>query len=357
MPSFFTATVTPGPLLVGADNIIEITGLTRTDTDTEVNSGASGTFQITDTAGDVVQSATAVAATGSGGVWRGTMPDVPDTKLLRAGESYIVAITMILDTSLEQTMFTAGKMASHGVGFYNWFGAVPAQVVDLYPGAVLDDFGAGDPTVDQHSIGQALSSAVHRTLGAAPPAVFDALHRVEAEIIEDNATAGQTVVVVSLPGVVAASLLLFKNWTLCPVKPKPTDAVAASTYNVSRETDPTDSDYRKLKATFTAGNELGLGATVHATYDLDHDDDNYRFPDLADLAAKIAAADVGGRLYRTNATVWSLVEQYLTEANGRLEDLREGRFVPNQIRAMTLCEEIETTAGQVVGSVPWARVT
>ena len=357
MPSFFAATVTPGPLLVNADNLIEITDLRRQDTDVEVNSGASASFQVTDTAGDVIQSATAMAATGSGGVWRGTMPDVPDTKALRAGESYIVSVTVILDTTFEQTVFTAGKQASAGVGFYNWFGATPSQVVDLYPGAVLDDFGAGDPTVDQHSIGQALSSAVHRILGAAPPAVFNALHRVEAEVIEDNATAGQTVVTISLPGVVEASLLLFKNWTLCPVKPKPTDAVAAATYDVSRETDPTDPHYRKLQATFTAGNELALGGTVHATYDLDHDSDNYRFPDLADLAAKIAAADVGGRLYRTNTTVWSLVEQYLTESTGRIDDLREGRFVPNQIRAMTLCEEIETTAGQVVGSVPWARAT
>ena len=357
MPSFFTATVTPGPLLVNADNLIEITGLRRQDTDAEVNSGATGTFQVTDTAGAVVQSATAMTATGSDGVWRGIMPDVPDTIALRAGESYIVSVTMILDTSLEQTVFTAGKMASHGVGFYNWFGASPGQVVDLYPGAVLDDFGAGDPTVDQHSIGQALTSAVHRILGAAPPAVFDALHRVEAEVIEGNASAGQTVVVVSLPGVVDSSLLLFKNWTLCPVKPKPTDAVAAATYAVSRETDPADADYRKLKVTFEAGSELALGDTIHATYDLNHDDDNYRFPDLADLAAKIAAADVGGRLYRTNTTVWALVEQYLTEANGRIEDLHEGRFVPNQIRAMTLCEEIETTAGQAVGSVPWARAT
>ena len=349
---YFTYEFTGGPIYVGSDLILEISNLREREGGAAVDV-ATVTAAILDAHGNTV-----VASTGNWDNYgQGTYRvEVESTALsaVTSGERYIVRITVSLGADLSHTQDHEVEARGSAAGKYNWFGATPEQVVALFPGAIMDDFGTGPEQSDQSNIERELDSATDRVLASCPKRLFDLLHRVPAELIVSAATDGQTVAYLGLAAAKTTGVAIYKNYEGCPKSPGADDELVTTAYAVARENSPGSANHGKVKITLTSA--LAKGATLHASYDLDTSANSYVFSALADLVTKLAGGVLGSRLFAMRDSVWGVVEEYRKAADAGLAALAKDELIPAEVRRLALCADFDRSQETgAIESVDWHR--
>lgn len=339
----------PSALAVASDVVLSITGLYS-----NVSNAFANTATVTATlsyAGTTCATVTLVYVSASNGNYTAVIDKDDISPALVANRQYRLVVAAVQGS--DEGEFEKLLIARDATGAYNWFGADPEDIVRLYPGVRLRDFGTGDEQADLSVVMREMDDATRLVLANCRRDMFQLLTRVEADLVVESATAAQTVFYLPFPSAKTSPLAIYKNWTLCPQLPTADDAMDASEYTVSRVT-PTGTTLDGL-VKITLGTALTEGDTIHATYDLDPTATTYAVDELADIVVKLAGASLGHRIYATQNDEWSLVGRYREEAEGRLKMLREGSIIPAALRARPLCADFDTGGDKAFSTVRWYR--
>ena len=203
---------------------------------------------------------------------------------------------------------------------YNYFGATAADVLHEFRGAANSDFdtspGAGDGADE---LALALDRAEELLLAYLPPRYRRLLARVEGEIVEECAAAGQTAAALALPPAEKPNLAVWRDWPYRGTLPP----LAARTDRYTLE-----------EQTLTLLDPLAAGATVIASYDLDPA--GWELPLLARALVALAAWLLAERMYAPGDPGWAGLRAGFDGALGLLRDLRDGRAGLPKLEALRL---------------------
>lgn len=244
---------------------------------------------------------------------------------------------------------------------YNRFGAVFSDVIALYPGTVAADFGG------QAVVEAALDAAVDLVAGAITGQTYQAITEPTLLLAVRQATAGQTTFTLPLVPIVANSLHL---WTGAPrmfqVRPRrlndPTPPAGGTlTYSAGYgvagpqvEIDRGTYSVNLTSGLVTLSAGLNLDDQVFATYQLDTSAGTYAMPSLARAAVRGAAAELGARIFSDGQQEWGLVGAYAGQFKDRVEAMRAGTYIPDEVRVLRWWSELDR-AGSTGSGVRFLR--
>jgi hypothetical protein len=235
---------------------------------------------------------------------------------------------------------------------YNRFGAVYTDVIALYTGTVVGDFGT------QQIIEAAIDEAVDMVAGALAPTSYAAITDPTLEQVVTRATAGQTTCQLGITPVITSQVHVWSGQPiLFQIRPRLlTESIASyagglGLGNAGQIMGP----QVELDASQFSVNSAGLvtlnramsaNDVVYATYRADTTNASYAFPSLARIAVRGAAAELGARLYTDGTQSWDLVKRYAEQFSMALENLRAGTLIPDEIRLMRWFSEVERASNQ-----------
>lgn len=232
---------------------------------------------------------------------------------------------------------------------YNYFGATAANLVAMFPGTSVDDFGG------TAAVNTVLGRIAREVSGALTPAAYHALaERVELELVEEYATAGQTAITLGLLPVVAGSLRVWRFSRDAVLRTKPRPGYSELTV----------SSLNTTTGAVVLSTGLVEGDRVFASYEIDCEAATFSWPSVADAVYMGAASELGARLYTAaDQQQWALVEEYRGKYAGRVGSIgddgvlrraREGRWQPDELRTLRFWTEIDVAAASI-GSIDLFR--
>lgn len=228
---------------------------------------------------------------------------------------------------------------------YNYFGATEAQLLAMYPGAVVADFGAAG------SAAAVLARIAREVSAAFTVEVYRCLAEVvQLEMIEDYAAAGQTTVTLGLLPIVTGTVHIWVRSQGDDLSTKPVLGAGEATV----------SSVNLATGAVVLSSALALGDKVFATYEINAEDSAFSWPSVADVVLLGAAAEMGARLYTQADQAWALVTEYqgryrgtyvVTEGGAQARS-RTGTWIPDELRTLRWWEEIERSQPEGgIGSV------
>lgn len=235
--------------------------------------------------------------------------------------------------------------------FNNW-GLAYTDLLRMYPGTIVADYDGGGAN-GQTVIEDSLARISREVASALTPEVYEQMQHVDAELIVRYATEGQASATLGLSPSIAGTLHLWRY---------PSEAILGYTDASSSLVDEyyfkkpckginelvLNTDYTVSAETVTfTGASLSLGERVFATYDVDLDDEDFAMPSLADISLLGSAAELGSRLYSEGTQEWALVTGYRDRYNAAMAAMKDGAYVPDEMRALSYWVDIEAKSNQV----------
>lgn len=231
-------------------------------------------------------------------------------------------------------------------GRFNRFGCVVADA--LLPFAVGDysptgaDFG-GDASVERR-----IDEAVDDLVQMMPEAMFQTILDVQLELVEMRATEDQSQIQLGLFPLVAGKTHVWKGVpALFRTKPRLlTDMLADMNF-----TDPELVPLAELGAdqfsvddatglvTLASGFHLRANEQAYSTYTIDVDDEDFEIESLRNVVALGAAAKIGPKVYSRGTSQWAYVDGLREDFVQKIDDLRAGKWLPNEVRQMRFWQE------------------
>lgn len=230
---------------------------------------------------------------------------------------------------------------------FNRFGCTTADVLVLMTtGAytpVVADFG-GAPAIEAF-----IDDAVDDIIQMMPEAMFQSIFDVQLEKVEQRAAEGQTVIATGLKPLVAGKTHV---WTGTPsyFKTKPrllTDVLGDMVF-----TSPELVPLAELGAgaftvvdatgviTLQAGYAMRANDQAFVTYSVDVDNAAFAIDSLANTAAAGAFSKLGAKFYARGTSDWAFVSEQREDYMQKITDLRDGKWLPNEIRQMRYWQEV-----------------
>lgn len=229
-------------------------------------------------------------------------------------------------------------------GRMNRFGCTALAVANVFKtGAYTPttaDFG-GDAAIEQF-----IDSCTDEIIQNMPEEMFLSLSLVELEKVETRATLDQATVTVGIKPLITGKTHV---WAGQPrnFREKPrlaTDLDMQESFADPELVPANELDSTKFSVavstgviTFTAGNLLKANDEVYATYE--PDPTTLSIPSLTTLLAEGAAYLVGFKHYARGSSEWSFIDQLQERYTGKLQALREGEWLPPEIRLMKFWSE------------------
>ena len=238
---------------------------------------------------------------------------------------------------------------------WNNFGALPAEVVALYPSTVLADYDETAPTT---VLEDALARAADRIVNSFPERTYKAIAQPEMVYAIAKATEGQSTFTIPFGAAVSGTVHV---WTGYPAElsyPKPVLQYEMRQGPSGRiELDSTKWSIDYTSGVASLGTSLDAMMQALVSYDTDVNAATFGIASLARLAARGAAAEVGARLFSEGSQEWLLVTKYAEGFDADLKALLEGRLVPEEIRRLRFWSEVAPSGGQgaQAGSVRFGR--
>ncbi len=237
---------------------------------------------------------------------------------------------------------------------FNKFGATADEVVAMYPGSVLADFDGGGDSGE--TIIEGVLDRISREVALAlSPEAYAQMTQVDCMEVVRYATQSQTSFNLGLAPAVAGTLHLWIYPSLASLE------LRTSGY---ADTDGLDDLYRKpvmgvneipagnyseSSEVITYPSGLSLGQRVFASYDVDMD--SVEMPSMADVVLLGTAAELGSRLYSDATQEWKLVATYAENYKTHMAMIFEGKWIPDEIRALNYFNEVERKSDSGVSSV------
>ncbi len=210
---------------------------------------------------------------------------------------------------------------------FNFFGATAAEVLHEFKGATYNDFetssGAGDGEAEVTS---ALERAEDVLLAYLPPRYRRLLSRVEGEIVEEYASAGQASVTLSVAVASPAALRLWRNWLYRGVLPPLSRAL----------TEGDGLSWELSGQTVTFSPPLSRGDSIIASYNADAS--AWEIPLLARQLVLVAAFSLGDRVFGDGDSGWKSARAGFDSALALLRDLRDGKAGVAELERVRLVE-------------------
>jgi hypothetical protein len=238
---------------------------------------------------------------------------------------------------------------------WNNFGALPAEVVALYPSTVLADYDETNPTT---VLEDALSRAADRIVNSFPERLYKAVAQPEMVYAVSKATDGQSTFTIPFGTALSDTVHV---WTGYPAElsyPKPVLQYEMRYGPSGRiELDSTKWSVNYTTGVVSLSDSLDVQMQALVSYDTDVNAATFGIASLARLAARGAAAEVGARLFSEGSQEWLLVTKYAEGFDADLKALLEGRLVPEEIRRLRFWAEVAPSGGQgaQAGSVRFGR--
>ncbi len=241
---------------------------------------------------------------------------------------------------------------------FNKFGATYAQVMSMYPGSILTDYDGGG-AAGQAVIESVLDRIAREVAAAMSPDAYKQITEVDCQEVVRYATEGQTSFTLGLIPVISGTLHL---WIYPPVATQEirdygingTPYTMTSDYYYRKPVmgygEVATADYSLVTSTGVItynGPAISLGSRVYASYDTDITSVSYALPSAADLVLLGTAAELGSRIYSESTQEWKLVTQYAERYKAALELAGAGKWIPDELRALTYFTELEKDSEQV----------
>lgn len=232
-------------------------------------------------------------------------------------------------------------------GRMNRFGCTASAVANVFKtGAYTPttaDFG-GDAAIEQF-----IDSCCDEIIQNMPEEMFLSLSLVELEKVETRATAAQATVTLGIKPVLSGKTHV---WTGQPSSFREKPRLATDLDLQESFADPELVPANELPSTaFTIDNSTGVitlkstpidyrlevNDEVYATYE--PDPASLSIPSLSTLLAEGAAYLVGFKHYARGSSEWSFIDQLQERYTSKLQALREGDWLPPEIRLMKFWSE------------------
>ena len=238
---------------------------------------------------------------------------------------------------------------------WNNFGALPAEVVALYPSTDLADY---DETAPSTVLEDALARASDRIVNSFPERLYKAVAQPELVYGVTKATSGQNTFSIPFGAALSGTVHVWVGYPAELSYPKPRmmyETMIGPSGRVELEEDYWSINYSTGLITLTEALESQMQSLV--TYETDVNAATFSVQSLARLAARGAAAEVGARLFSEGSQEWLLVTKYSEGFDADLKALHEGRLVPEEIRRLRFWSEVSPSGGQgaQAGSVRFGR--
>ncbi len=232
-------------------------------------------------------------------------------------------------------------------GRFNRFGATTADVT------ILLKTGAYAP-VDSEFGGTAaieafMDDAVDDIIQMMPEAMFQSILDVVLEKVEQRATQGQDTVNTGLFPLVDGKTHV---WTGQPAyfqtKPRLRTDLLRNMVFTSPELGPTaelppeafTADPATGAITLLGNYTLKTDDQVFVTYTVDVDDAAFGIDSLANLVALGALSKIGAKFYGRANSLWQFITDMREDYTKKITDLRDGQWLPNEIRQMRFWQEV-----------------
>jgi hypothetical protein len=217
---------------------------------------------------------------------------------------------------------------------YNNFGATNDMVVNCYTGTVESDYTSAD------ALTEVIDRAAYEVLGCMP----DRVHQVLTEQVTNEALSigGQTGTSFSLglSPAVEGSAYAFVSDGRPAVTPEINGAYAIGS-----------DQYSQSGQTLTLVNSLVETQWLLATYRINPTSATFAWPSMQQPIVIIAAAEAGARLYTgTAGGNTDLVQRYEDQANMWRERIKNGEWMPNEVRELTFYNDISPTVPAGAGA-------
>lgn len=229
-------------------------------------------------------------------------------------------------------------------GRMNRFGCTAAMVLNVLKTGSYSpasaDFG-GDPVIEA-----SIDSICDDLIQNMPEDMFLSLSLVELEKVETRASANQQTVTLGIKPVISGKTHI---WQGQPNSFREKPRLATDLDIVDEFADPElvpanelDSSKFNVNAstgvvTFVSGSYCELNDEVYATYE--PDPTTLSIPSMATLIADGAAFLVGSKHYARGSSQWAFIDMLQDRYTAKLEALREGNWLPPEIRLMKFWSE------------------
>ena len=244
--------------------------------------------------------------------------------------------------------------------------ATTAQVLAMFPGAVVTDFDAGGPN-GAANIQVVLDRIAREVAAALLPECYRQMTQVDAEEVVRYAVDGQTAFVTGLTPLLVNSIHIWRYPSLAALMPGTVygSQQIASTYGDWAFRAPVRGFNEIPAANYTINLTTGAialqsisltaGERVFASYDVDVTVAAFAMPSLGDMVVLGTAAELGKRLYSDGQQEWTLVSEYrdryrgqfVNKEGGAISKAFAGDFVPDELRALTYWAPVERTSSEV----------
>lgn len=231
-------------------------------------------------------------------------------------------------------------------GRFNRFGCVVADALLFFKVGEYDpvssEFG-GDAAVEA-----AIDDAVDDIVQMMPEAMFQTLLDVQLEKVEQRASEGQTALQLGLFPLVEGKTHVWKGApSLFRSKPRLSTDMLPDMVFTTPELVPLAElgpeaftvDEATGVVTLQAGFELRANEQAFATYTVDVDSEDFSLASLLNLTAMGSAVKIGAKVYARGTSQWSYLDKLAEDYGSKISDLREGQWLPNEIRQMRFWQE------------------
>ncbi len=238
---------------------------------------------------------------------------------------------------------------------WNNFGALPAEVVALYPSTVLADYDETDP---ESVLADAIARASDRIVNSFPERLYKAVAQPELVYAVTKATSGQTTFNIPFGTAMSGTVHVWRGYPAELAYPKPLMQYEVRNGPAGRiEIDVSEWSINYTSGLITLSDGLESQMQALVSYETDVNAEAFSVASLARLAVRGAAAEVGARLFSEGSQEWLLVTKYAEGFDADLKALHEGRLVPEEIRRLRFWSEVAPGGGQgsQAGSLRFGR--
>ena len=230
---------------------------------------------------------------------------------------------------------------------FNRFGAKVDDVLTLLRTGSYNpttaDFGGPE------AIEAFLDDAVDDVIQMMPEAMFQSVFDVVLEKVEQRGTEGQVLVKTGLKPLVPGKTHV---WTGQPsnFKTRPrfrTDVLGDMVFTSPEliplaELGPEAFTTDDAEGSITLANayKLRVNDQVFTTYSVDVDSPRFAIDSLANVVAAGALAKLGPKFYARGSSQWAFIDDQREDYTGKITDLRDGKWLPNEIRQMRYWQEV-----------------
>lgn len=209
-------------------------------------------------------------------------------------------------------------------GSYNLFGALPADVYEMYPNAVADTFGGETAVTNAMIRGEA------EVLASMPEDQnLQWTKRVEFEALIYPAVGGEATATCGFSPVVDYSVRLYRY-------PDFPDAKPSFIYD-----DMPSDEYSVSSGIVTLVNPMLEGEWLFASYEIDPTDSTFAIQLYAQAVVYYACAELGKKTFTRGQEDYSLVDMYQKMSDDCIDSIRAGDKVPHEFRRLTFWEDIK----------------